>query len=159
MRQQLPKIRQQMLDTLSCSLFSSMPCRSANALFDLLWHDDGSVSFGANNGKFIGTKRSGHLFANCESTAEENTRYFFYLVNRPVLVLKCDQGFVGYKSSASTKLECNKATYETIQVERAEKGSVHFKGTLESSETFLEYPSIHLIFIFRPKRKVSRICQ
>ena len=55
-------------------------------------------------------------------------RYFFYLVNRPVLVLKCDQGFVGYKAAGATKLECNKATYETIQVERADKGQVYFKG-------------------------------
>ena len=28
----------------------------------------------------------------------------------------------------STKLECNKATYETIVVERAQKGIVYFKG-------------------------------
>ena len=45
-----------------------------------------------------------------------------------MLVLKCEQGFVGYKSSASTKLECNKGTYETIMVERGEKGVVYFKG-------------------------------
>ena len=50
--------------------------------------------------------------------------------NRPVLVLKCDQGFVGYKSATSTRLECNKATYETIVVERTDKGMVHLKGTI-----------------------------
>ncbi|GLH06603.1 Protein singed [Gryllus bimaculatus] len=47
---------------------------------------------------------------------------------KPILVLKCEQGFVGYKSASSPKLECNKATYETIQVERSEKGVVFFKG-------------------------------
>merc|ERR1711881_167402 len=97
-------------------------------LFDMIWLEDGSVAFKANNGKFVGTKKSGHLYANCESVDEPNAKYYFYLINRPVLVLKCDQGFVGYKSSASNKLECNKATYETIQVERAEGGQVHFKG-------------------------------
>ena len=102
--------------------------RSSNALFELLWHEDGSISFRGNNGKFVGTKKSGHLYANCDADGEENTRYFFYLVNRPVLVLKCDQGFVGYKAAGATKLECNKATYETIQVERADKGQVYFKG-------------------------------
>ena len=102
--------------------------RSANALFDLVWHEDGSISFRANNGKFVGTKRSGHLYANCDSASDDNTKYYFYLINRPVLVLKCEQGFVGYKSSSSTKLECNKASYETIQVERSENGTVHFKG-------------------------------
>jgi len=100
--------------------------RSDKGLFDLVWKEDGSVCFKASNGKYIGNKKSGHLFANCDSI-EDNTRYFFYLVNRPILVLKCEQGFVGYKAG-SVKLECNKASYETIQVERVENGLVHFKG-------------------------------
>ena len=106
--------------------------RSSNALFELIWHEDGSISFRGNNGKFVGTKKSGHLYANCDSDGEANARYFFYLVNRPVLVLKCEQGFVGYKTAGATKLECNKATYETIQVERADKGQVYFKGEWHS---------------------------
>ncbi|XP_065338861.1 protein singed [Cloeon dipterum] len=101
--------------------------RSSNALFDLAWQTDGSVAFRANNGKYVGTKRSGHLYANCD-TVEDTCKYFFYLINRPILVLKCEQGFVGYKSASSNKLECNKATYETILVERGDKGLVYFKG-------------------------------
>lgn len=101
--------------------------RSADALFELVWHGDGSVSFRANNGKLLGTKRSGHLFATSD-VVEDITKYFFYLINRPILVLKCEQGFVGYRASGNTKLECNKAMYETILVERGEKGLVHFKG-------------------------------
>ena len=73
------------------------------------------------------------MFANCDSI-EDNTRYFFYLINRPILVLKCDQGFVGYKAG-SVKLECNKASYETIQVERVENGLVHFKGEIRQQRT------------------------
>lgn len=49
---------------------------------------------------------------------------------RPILVLKSDQGFVGYKSSSSLRLECNKASYETIQVERSDRGIVFFKGII-----------------------------
>lgn len=102
--------------------------RSADALFELIWHGDGSVSFRANNGKYLATKRSGHLFATNEDTDEEITRFYFYLINRPILVLKCEQGFVGYKAPGSTKLECNKATYETILVERSTRGIIYFKG-------------------------------
>lgn len=101
--------------------------KTANALFDLMWLEDGSVCLKANNGKYVATKKSGHLFANCDAV-EEKSKYHFYLINRPILVLKCDQGFVGYKAAGSTKLECNKATYETIQVERAEGGQMHFRG-------------------------------
>ncbi len=102
--------------------------RSKDGLYELVWMEDGTVGFKANNGKFVGTKKSGHLFANCESLDEPNAKYYFYLINRPVLVLKCDQGFVGYKSTGSNRLECNKATYETIVVERTEKGMVYLKG-------------------------------
>lgn len=103
--------------------------RSANSLFEMVWQADGSVALRANNGKYLATKRSGHLFASSE-TVEENSKYYFYLINRPILVLKCEQGFVGYKAPGSTKLECNKACYETIRVERLEKGVVNFKGIL-----------------------------
>eukprot|EP00096_Caligus_rogercresseyi_P011961 TRINITY_DN486_c0_g1_i4.p1 TRINITY_DN486_c0_g1~~TRINITY_DN486_c0_g1_i4.p1 ORF type:complete len:368 (-),score=67.24 TRINITY_DN486_c0_g1_i4:561-1664(-) len=101
--------------------------RSPNALFLVEWHNDGTISFKANNGKYVGIKKSGHLFANVDAL-EDSTKYFFYLVNRPILVLKCEQGFVGYKAAGSPKLECNKASYETIVVERGEKGQVFFKG-------------------------------
>ena len=47
---------------------------------------------------------------------------------RPKLVLKCEQGYVGYKSTSCPRLECNKTSYETIGVERDQKGLVHFKG-------------------------------
>lgn len=55
--------------------------RCADALFELIWHGDGSLSFRANNGKFLATKRSGHLFATSESI-EEITKFYFYLINR-----------------------------------------------------------------------------
>ena len=47
---------------------------------------------------------------------------------RPVLVLKSEQGFVGYKANGSQKLECNKACYETIKVEKGDHGQVYFKS-------------------------------
>lgn len=58
--------------------------RSSNALFDLVWQPDGSVCFRANNGKYVATKRSGHLYANSDSV-EESCKYFFYLINRLVI--------------------------------------------------------------------------
>ncbi|XP_012284421.1 protein singed [Orussus abietinus] len=105
--------------------------RSSNALFDLVWQPDGTVALRANNGKFLATKRSGHLYANADSPSggdSDASKYYFYLMNRPVLVLRCEQGFVGPKSASSPKLECNKARYETIRVERCERGIVRFKG-------------------------------
>jgi len=101
--------------------------KSSNALFDLIWHTDGTVSFRASNGRCLAAKKSGHLYANAEED-DAAAKFYFQLINRPILVLRCEQGFVGYKSSSSAKLECNKATYETIHVERGERGQVFFKG-------------------------------
>ena len=42
-------------------------------------------------------------------------------------MLKGEQGFVGYRAN-SLKMECNKANYETIKVERGEQGQVFFRG-------------------------------
>lgn len=50
------------------------------------WQSDGSVGFRANNGKFVATKKSGHLYANAEAP-EETSKFFFYLINRSVVGL------------------------------------------------------------------------
>lgn len=55
--------------------------RSSNALFELAWQGDGSVCFRANNGKYVSTKRSGHLYANVDAI-DDACKYFFYLINR-----------------------------------------------------------------------------
>lgn len=110
---------------------------TSNSLFNLMWQMDGSVGFVANNGKYVAAKKSGHLFANSDKI-EDMEKFYFYLINRPTLVLKCEQGFVGFKSGASPKLECNKAAYETIQVEKDEKGICFFKGTNKKYWNVLE---------------------
>ena len=43
-------------------------------MLDLTWLEDGAVAFKADNGKFVGTKKSGHLFANVD-TVEERSKY------------------------------------------------------------------------------------
>ena len=102
--------------------------RASAALFDLVWLEDGAVALKAENGKFVGTKKSGQLFANV-GKVEEQSKYYLYLTNRPQLVLKCDQGFVGYRAvSGNLRLECNKTSYAITQVERAQQGQVNFRG-------------------------------
>jgi fascin 1/2 len=50
------------------------------------WQQDGSIGFRANNGKFVGTKKSGHLFANTDSI-DDSSKFFFYLINRFVTII------------------------------------------------------------------------
>lgn len=104
--------------------------RPEQAPLQLVWQDNGTVAMKADNGKFVGAKKSGHLFANVD-VLEDNSRFFFYLTNRPIMILKCEQGYVGYRMATSVKLDCNKASYATFQVERADGGLVHFKGKFQ----------------------------
>lgn len=66
-------------------LFIFLNERSSNALFELAWQGDGSVCFRANNGKYVSTKRSGHLYANVDAI-DDACKYFFYLINRYLCV-------------------------------------------------------------------------
>ena len=108
--------------------------KPAQAPLELVWQDNGTVAMKAESGKFVGAKKSGHLFANID-VLEDNSRFFFYLTNRPIMILKCEQGYVGYRMATSVKLDCNKAGYATFQVERAEGGLVHFKGKFQCEQT------------------------
>lgn len=49
---------------------------------------DGSVAFRANNGKYVATKKSGHLFANAEQI-DDASKFYFYLINRYARACAC----------------------------------------------------------------------
>ena len=74
--------------------------RSKDGQYELVWLEDGSVAFKANNGKFVGTKKSGHLYANCDTLDEPNAKYYFYLINRYFTIcnLGCNDDFVFHNS-------------------------------------------------------------
>ncbi len=72
---------------------------------------------------------TGHMRAVSENIADLET-FRISLVNRPILVLKCEHGLVGYKNKANFKLECNKSTFDVIVLHEVEDtlGFVSFKG-------------------------------
>jgi len=74
------------------------------------------------------------------------------LVNRPILVLKCEYGLVGYKNKTNFKLECNKSTFNVILLEESNdlNGYYCLKGFL-----FLKLIILFLSFL---KRECEREC-
>lgn len=52
------------------------------------------------------------------------------IINRPILVLKCEYGLIGYKNQTGYKLECNKSTFNVILVEECndKSGCYYLKG-------------------------------
>ncbi|XP_077979827.1 fascin-like [Glandiceps talaboti] len=85
------------------------------------------VTIKASNGKYVTAKPSGHLFAISDSVTDKE-KFKFQLINRPLLVLRGEHGFVGVKPAATTnKLECNCNKYGLIHV-IYEDGAYKFKG-------------------------------
>ena len=68
-------------------------------------------------------------------TITEQELFRISLVNRPILVLKCEYGLVGYKNKTGYKLECNKSTFNVILLEECTAAS------FDSAEAGEEQPS------------------
>lgn len=84
----------------------------------------------ASNGKYVMAAATGHMKAISDSVTDLEV-FRISLVNRPILVLKCEYGLVGYKNKTSFKLECNKSTFNVIMLEESDdlKGYYCLKGT------------------------------
>nr|AUR53645.1 protein singed [Octopus vulgaris] len=100
-----------------------------NCLFDLAWQREGSITIKAFNNYYIYNKATGSLLANSDAISEKE-KFRIRLVNRPVLVMKGEFGFVAFKVPGSAKAEyvCNKSVYDLIFLEATERGIYHFKG-------------------------------
>lgn len=73
------------------------------------------ITFKANNGKYITSSSGGQLSATGSNNSEENSQFIFELINRPILVLRCEHGYIGLSGNA--KIHCNRGTDDAIHVE------------------------------------------
>jgi hypothetical protein len=94
------------------------------------WIRAGHVVLKASNGRYVTAAATGHMKASSESAGDLEV-FRIALVNRPILVLKCDFGLVGYKNKTGYKLECNKATFNVVLLEESpdHAGYYYFKGS------------------------------
>lgn len=109
--------------------FFSSNFRSSNGLFEIEWLENGQVAMKASNNKYIQAKMNGSLFA-VDDAVTDKSKYYLTIINRPILVLKCDYGFVGFKSSNNPRIECNKASHDAIYLEHSngKSGEYFLKG-------------------------------
>ncbi len=90
----------------------------------------GHVVIKGSNGKYLTAAATGHMRAISENITDMEI-FRISLVNRPILVLKCEYGLVGYKNKTGYKLECNKSTFNVILLEESDTsmGYYYLKGT------------------------------
>ncbi|TSK87566.1 Fascin-2 [Bagarius yarrelli] len=80
-----------------------------NTLFDIEWHG-GTVALKANNGKYVCNRKNGQLAA-VSDTVGTDEQFTMKLINRPILILRGENGFVCHHKSSNT-LDVNRSVYD-----------------------------------------------
>ncbi|KAG7491212.1 hypothetical protein MATL_G00000690 [Megalops atlanticus] len=97
----------------------------ANTMFDVEWLGS-RVALRASNGKYICTKKNGQLAA-VSDTVGEDEQLVLKLINRPILILRGEDGFVCHHKGSNT-LDASRSVYDIFTLHFSH-GAYHIKGT------------------------------
>lgn len=109
-----------------CPLIIFILYRNKSCFFTIQWQKDGTAGIMGSDEKFLSNKQSGILYSTGKSMNEDINKFTIIIRNRPILVLKCEFGFVG--SSKGNQYSCNKAKYDTLSVTSFREGAYTIKG-------------------------------
>ncbi|XP_033761317.1 fascin-like [Pecten maximus] len=97
--------------------------------FDLAWQKDGTAVIKASNQKYLLHRGTGALIATSD-VIDKKEKFVLRVVNRPILVLKGENGYLSMVTSGSRtmKYDCNKSTYDVLELERGPGAAYFVKG-------------------------------
>uniref|UniRef100_H3D9R9 Fascin n=1 Tax=Tetraodon nigroviridis TaxID=99883 RepID=H3D9R9_TETNG len=88
--------------------------KSANCYFDIEWRGK-RLTLRAANGKYVAAKKNGQLAATVDA-AGESEEFIMKLINRPIIVLRGEHGFIGCRKVTGT-LDSNRSSYDYFTLE------------------------------------------
>ncbi|KAA0705210.1 Fascin-2 Retinal fascin [Triplophysa tibetana] len=96
-----------------CGILASATEAQENTMFDIEWLGR-RIALRASNGKYVSTKKNGHLAAVSDSVGEDEM-FVLKLINRPILVLRGENGFVCHHKTSNT-LDANRSVYDIFSL-------------------------------------------
>ncbi|TKS92002.1 Fascin-2 Retinal fascin [Collichthys lucidus] len=84
-----------------------------NTMFDIEWRGQ-RVALKASNGKYVCTKKNGQLSA-VSDTVGDGELFLMKLINRPMLILSGENGFVCHHKNSNT-LNANRSVYDIFSL-------------------------------------------
>ncbi|XP_028821481.1 fascin-like [Denticeps clupeoides] len=91
--------------------------KSDSCYFQVEWQGS-KVTLKASNGKYVNARRNGQLSASVD-LAGESELFAVKLINRPLMVLRGEHGFIGCRKSGSGTLDSNRAAPDVFKLERS----------------------------------------
>ncbi|KAI4900548.1 hypothetical protein NFI96_026735 [Prochilodus magdalenae] len=95
-----------------------------NTMFEIEWLGR-RVALKASNGKYVCTKKNGQLAAVSDAVGDDEL-FLLKLINRPILVLRGENGFVCHHKSSNT-LDSNRSIYDIFSLLYSD-GAYHVKS-------------------------------
>ncbi|KAF4074901.1 hypothetical protein AMELA_G00228490 [Ameiurus melas] len=89
--------------------------KSASCFFELEWKG-AKITLKASNGKYLAAKKNGQLAASVDSAGEQE-EFVLKLINRPLIVLRGEDGFIGCRKQGTGTLDSNRSSYDVFQLE------------------------------------------
>lgn len=122
--------------------------KSIETIFDLEYFSDGWMAVKARvNDKYLTARGTGSLSATSSYKDGETERFLFTMINRPIIVLRTEYGFMGCKTLNNPKIECNKTSYDTLYLESV-NGQYFIKGLYNHKQLIFQYYSFTLKRLF-----------
>ncbi|XP_040919416.1 fascin-2a [Toxotes jaculatrix] len=84
-----------------------------NTMFDIEWRGQ-RVALKASNGKYVCTKKNGQLSAVSDTVGDDEL-LLMKLINRPMLILRGETGFVCHHKNSNT-LDANRSVYDIFSL-------------------------------------------
>lgn len=106
------------------SITASSEKVTPECIFQMKWNDD-KIALKASNGSYIASSSGGQLAPTCDNAHDETALFTIELMNRQILVLRCEHGYIGI-TDKNDKIQCNRGTYDAMQVQ-SENGKYRLK--------------------------------